>query len=80
LPARLFRFEHAPIKSALTPGTHSVAAASYASMHPTSAEPGQAIEHRKAPFLVLIEALYRGSVASANFFKAAPVSDRAVAR
>jgi hypothetical protein len=52
LPARPFRFEHAPIKSALAPVTHSVAAASYASMHSTAAEPGQAIEYRKAPFLI----------------------------
>src|SRR5258708_8875848 len=57
LPARLFRFEHAPIKSALAPVTHPVAGASPASMQLTAAETGQAIEYRKAPFLILIKAL-----------------------
>ena len=56
LPAGPFRFEHAPIKSALAPVTH-FAAASYASMHPTAAETGQGIEYRKAPLLILIKAL-----------------------
>ena len=47
----MFRFEHAPIKSALAPVMHSIAAA-FASTESTAAERDQAIEYRKGPFLI----------------------------
>ena len=75
----MFHLQHAPVESALAPAMHPVAAASFASTQPSAAESGQAIEHRKAPFLILIKALVQ-RIRGVGFFKAAPVSDRAVAR